>query len=261
MSISLCWPPAGIRDAREGIKVVVDNDGDVEGQSLNITPKSFRAPIRSFHEWLTAFLAYAQTYLHKHPHKATGIFAYIAQITRFASRYPISAVLDYDKRFRQGLELYHPDTYWGTVDSEIFDEYLNGRCVTAPQPTTSSSALADLSCFRCGTLGHLASSCPRAGSTSTASLHTTTSKPPPFRAPQRFTSRSRATAPWQSTFRPPAQSSFSFQAPRSSTQPDALICHTFAAHGSCSRPFCSFAHICSTCRKPGHSAHSCTSRR
>lgn len=252
----------GIRDAREGIKVVVDNDGDVEGQSLNITPKTFRAPIRSFHEWLTAFLVYAQTYLHKHPHKAAGVFAYIAQITRFASRYPIANVLDYDKKFRQGLELYHPDTYWGTVDSEIFDEYLNGRCVAPPASTAASSALADLTCYRCGTLGHVASACPRTATSSAPSTPLASSlQPPPFRAPQRFSSRPRATAPWHSTFRAPAPSAFSFQPPRPAPQPDALICHSFATYGSCTRAQCGFAHVCSICRKPGHSSHSCPSKR
>ena len=72
--------------------------------------------------------------------------AYITLITRYSARYPIQSVLTYDKKFRQRIEVL-PDTPWGVVDSEIFDEYLAGRILPATSSASgTTSTRTDLAC-------------------------------------------------------------------------------------------------------------------
>ena len=262
--------PRAAMDARESIQMLVDADDESGRTRVNVLPGEVRSSrIQSFHEWLAAFLIFAQAYLPNFPDKAPGVFAYIAQITRYSTRYPLKAVLSYDKKFRMRIAQNHPASFWGVVDDISFDEYLGGRIIPSSSANPAApSARADLSCFRCGILGHLASACPSAPTSAQSSVHSTATShspapPPPFRAPQRWPSAQRPTAPWQAGgFRTPRPSSFTFTAQRTATPATgSIICHAFSNYGSCSRPHCNYAHVCATCHRPGHNAAQCTTQR
>ena len=255
--------PRAALEPRESFQMLVDADDDSGHPRVNVVPKSVHSQIKTFHEWLAAFLTYAQAYLRFFPNKAGGIFAYISQITRYSTRYPLKAVLLYDRHFRQKIALFHPNSFWGVVDNVIFDEYLGGRSFPAYAANSASSSRAGSTCFRCGLLGHLAASCPSAVSSAPTvpSLFSTSVAQPPFLAPQRPTQGQRTTTFGQSTtFRMPRPSSFSFDARRAAT-PDTLICKAFATYGSCTRGQCGYAHLCPSCRRPGHNASRCPNKQ
>ena len=262
--------PRAAMDARESIQMLVDADDESGRTRVNVLPGEVRSSrIQSFHEWLAAFLIFAQAYLPNFPDKAPGVFAYIAQITRYSTRYPLKAVLSYDKKFRMRIAQNHPTSFWGVVDDISFDEYLGGRIIPASSANPAApSARADLSCFRCGILGHLASACPSAPTPAQSSVQSTATThspaaPPPFRAPQRWPIAQRPTAPWQAGgFRTPRPSSFTFTAQRAAAPATgSFICHAFTNYGVCSRPHCNYAHVCATCHRPGHNAAQCTPQR
>ena len=254
--------PRAALETRESFQMLVDADETSGQPRLNVLPKNVRSPLRSFHEWLTAFLTYAQAYLRFFPNKAGGIFAYIAQISRYAARYPLPAVLLYDQHFRRKLALFHPTSFWGVVDTELVDEPLGTRAPASATPA-ATHARADTTCHRCGLLGHFASACPASAPSAPAVAAVTTSTaqvrpshatpvPPPFLAPQRLPDAVRP-------FATPHTSSFSFHQPRASS-PDTFICRAFA-RGSCVRPDCHYAHVCATCRSHDHGAAHCPHAR
>jgi hypothetical protein len=231
-------------DPREGFQMVLDTDADSGNPSVNVVPRSFRCTIRSFHEWLTAFLSFAQAYLRYFPSKAGGLMAYLAQLTMFSTRYPLRNWLLYDRQFRHKMALFHPASFWGVEDKPLFDLCLAGlRLATS---AASDSASSSATCFRCGVLGHFASSCPRSAAASAFPSVT-----PPFPAPQRWPRADLAPPllPSQS-FRRPRPSSFSFA---------SNVCRLFNASGHCSRERCDYAHTCTSCGGRHH-ASACTSR-
>ena len=235
----------------EGFQMVMGRDSISGDPAVNVVPRSFKSDFKSFREWLAAFLIHAQAYLRCFPARAGGVMAYIERITMYASRYPLENWVAYDKLFRQAL----PSSQllrWGVEDKALFDLCLAGYRLPSASTFTSSSRST---CFRCGSEGHFAASCPQHGSSATSATATpqasTSNFQLPFHAPQRGPATQQpqafgATRP----FRPPRPSSFSFT---------SNVCRQFRDTGNCSRIKCAYAHVCTTCGGRHH-AGSCTFR-
>ena len=234
----------------EGFQMVMGRDTASGDPAVNVIPKAYKGDFRSFHEWLAAFLLYAQAYLRCFPARAGGVMAYIERMTMYSSRYPLENWVAYDKMFRQALPT-SPHMLWGMEDKALFDLCLSGYRVPATSAFASSPATAgNATCFRCGSIGHFASSCThRAASSSSASTALPPPAPsprPPFRAPQRWPTSQlpQPLAPAQ-PFRRPRPSSFSFE---------SNICRQFRDTGTCLRIRCAYAHTCSTCGGRHHAS-------
>ena len=237
-------------DNREGFEMVMGRDRASGDQSVSVIPRNARTKFLNFHEWLQAFLTFAQAYLRSFPQRAGGVIAYIDRINMYSSRYPLKAWTAYDKMFRQQLATNHDNLRWGVEDKPLFDLCLGGQRLqpTAADLATPAASLS-ATCFRCGVVGHYASFCPHAPPTTAPAPRSTTSAPSyatqPFRAPQRWPAPQQPQPP---PFRRPRPSSFSF---------DSNVCRQFRDSGVCSRPRCAYAHTCTTCGGRHH-ATSCT---
>ena len=98
--------------------MVIGRDTVSGDPAVNVIPKSYKCDFRSFHEWLAAFLLYAQAYLRCFPARAGGVMAYIERMTMYSSRYPLENWVAYDKMFRQALPT-SPHLLWGMEDKAL----------------------------------------------------------------------------------------------------------------------------------------------
>ena len=229
--------------------MVMGRDASSGDPAVNVIPKAFRCDFKSFHEWLAAFMIFAQAYLRCFPAKAGGVMAYIERMTMYSSRYPLENWVAYDKLFRQALPS-SQHLLWGQEDKALFDLCLAGYRLPATSAFSSSAAAsASATCFRCGSVGHYASSCTQSALPSATPPAAT---PPfnshsqaPFRAPQRWPS-SQQPQPFTPLlpFRRPRPSSFTFD----------NVCRQFRDTGTCSRARCAYAHTCTTCGGRHHSS-------
>ena len=213
--------------------------------SFDLVSRPSRSPIRTFRQWLSAFLSYASLYLRFFPAAAPGVFTYISHITRFAASFPFHQVVLYDHMFRRSLALYHPRTFWGAIDPDARELCFSASAIAAAAPAVSSpsvaaaapsSSLSDPSrlCFTCSQPGHFANACPasRAASFLPSAPSVPSAPSMSFRPLLRASTR---------PFQPPRQSQFSFFQPPA---PRSAICRSFQASGACFFPACRFAHAC-----------------
>ena len=102
----------------DGFQMVMGRDTASGDPAVNVIPKSYKCDFRSFHEWLVAFLLYAQAYLRCFPARAGGVMAYIERMTMYSSRYLLENWVAYDKMFRQALPT-SPHLLWGMADKAL----------------------------------------------------------------------------------------------------------------------------------------------
>ena len=228
-------------DTREGFEMVMGTDRASGDQSVRVIPSKSKAKFRNFHEWLQAFLTFAQAYLRSFPERVGGVMGYIDRMNMYSARYPIEAWTTYDKKFRQQLAS-NPKNRWGVEDKPLFDLCLAGQRL--PSSAAASAASVSATCYRCGVVGHYATSCPH--SSASAALSTPSFSSPPFRAPQRWpAAQQQPTRQPVAAFRRPRPSTFTFE---------SNICRQFRDTGTCTRTRCAYAHTCSLCGGRHHSS-------
>ena len=206
--------PRAVLDANEGFQMVIGADAASGDPAVNVFPSTLKGAFKSFREWLAAFLVFAQAYLGSFAAHAGGVMAYIERITMYSSRYPLDNWVAYDRMFRQQLPT-TPRLRWGVEDKALFDLCLAGYRIQASSPFAfASSPATSATCYRCGIVGHYASSCPQrsAAPASHQATPTTSTAVSPFRAPQRppFAAQPPPLLPTQ-PFRTPRPSSFTFE--------------------------------------------------
>ena len=61
----------------DGFQMVVNMHDEAGLPTVNVVPKAYKSTIKSFHEWLSAFMIYAQAYLHFFQSLPSEVLAYV----------------------------------------------------------------------------------------------------------------------------------------------------------------------------------------
>ena len=78
--------------------------------------------ISSIQQWTNAFFIYAGIYLRAHPNRTQELLKYGQTIRMLAARYTGWGWMDYDRNFRQRMQIY--DRSWAAIDGELWSLYV-----------------------------------------------------------------------------------------------------------------------------------------
>ena len=116
------------------LRIVAGQDND--GGSLTVAVPAARQRIVDLPTWLEAWTIFAAALVHAAPALAARLLAYQGLILGAAQRFMFSAVLKYDRAFRQ-LIAADPSVQWDRWDANLYAKAFTGQgLLSARAPTT-----------------------------------------------------------------------------------------------------------------------------
>lgn len=187
------------------------------GGVITCTPPK-HTQITSIEKWTDAFIIYTAIFCAKHPDRGPELLKYMSIIRDTAAKFPGGGWIEYDQQFRR-RQAYMPQRSWALIDGELWYTVLIPAAVT----------------------GNI---------------------PPQTRGQNEQPFRTRAAFQWPQTVQSNRQSGgdFSLRAPMQRFGPPRTeqkgTCWAYNRNACYANP-CQWAHVCSKCRAPTHTAGNC----
>ena len=142
IELSALLPPTQSSDESLAKRVKLsEDDGQLVLTAASSTPKR---KLDSLSSWLEAWSVYCCIVFAEQSSKAAELMEYQLRIVQAARKYPWTAVLDYDTRFRQKAAR-TPTLRWDSVDTDLYTRCFTGQGLTF--------------CSLCKRPGHVATAC------------------------------------------------------------------------------------------------------